>query len=102
MRPSHQDKPLNTNIMVKRITKAEATAMAKFFISKKYPGKISNFSVYTEAGGSKATARFKLDNISWAQHFVVEVIMDLFSGTIESREYRHSDNLSFYRNPDLQ
>ena len=42
--------------MAKRITTAEATEMAQFFLSKKYAGTISDFRVHTEAGGSKAIA----------------------------------------------
>lgn len=88
--------------MAKRITTAEATEMANFFLSKKYSGTISDFRVHTEAGGSKAIATCRVDNKAWNQHFKVEVVMDAVYNTIEAREYRHKDNLSFYRNPELQ
>ena len=88
--------------MKARITKREAEAMAKFFLSKKYYGDITDFSVQVEAGGGKAVARCKYDNKRWNQHFRLEVVMDVVYGTIEAREYHHQDNLSFYRNPDLQ
>lgn len=88
--------------MAKRITTAEATEMAQFFLSKKYAGTISDFRVHTEAGGSKAIATCKMDCKMWNQHFKVEVVMDTVYNTIEAREYRHEDSLSFYRNPELQ
>ena len=88
--------------MTKRITTAEATEMAQFFLRKKYSGTITNFSVHTEAGGSKAIATCKIENNTWGENYKVEVVMDTVYNTIESREYRHSDNLSFYRNPELQ
>lgn len=89
--------------MTKRITTAEATEMANFFLSKKYMGsQISDFRVHTEAGGSKAIASCKITDKRWGQHFKVEVIMDTVYNSIEAREYRHEDNLSFYRNPELQ
>lgn len=88
--------------MGKRITTAEATEMAQFFLSKKYAGTISEFRVHTEAGGSKAIATCKMDCKMWNQHFKLEVVMDAVYNTIEAREYHHEDNLSFYRNPDLQ
>ena len=85
--------------MTPKITVKEATAMAKFFLSKKYYGTITDFSVHVEAGGSKAIARCKYDNKRWNQHFNLEVVMDTVYRTIEAREYHHQDNLSFYRNP---
>lgn len=88
--------------MAKKITTAEATGMAQFFLSKKYAGTISEFRVHTEAGGSKAIATCKMDCKMWNQHFKVEVVMDAVYNTIEAREYHHEDNLSLYRNPELQ
>lgn len=88
--------------MAKKTTTAEAIEMAQFFLSKKYAGTISDFSVHTEAGGSKAIATCKMNCKMWNQNFKVEVVMDAVYNTIEAREYHHEDNLSFYRNPELQ
>lgn len=88
--------------MKKKITIAEATEMAQFFLSKKYAGTITDFRVSIEEHGLKAVATCKIENDPWGQNFKVDVVMDTYYNTIESREYRHSDNLSFYRNPELQ
>ena len=86
-----------------RITKAEATEIAQFFLSKKYmSATISNLYIWAEPNEFKAHAICDINNKSWGQNFKVEVVMDLAENTITAKEHRYIDNLAFYRNPDLQ